>query len=218
LEISFPKNFTTAVWSPATLFEPIIVVVLSTSITALRCFVDVVGLWVPFASLEKDILHVFDQNEQQAQVVLALARKMENLKLSYRIITPYDAQRSFIESQLKGNNLKWEDKVFNVDSFQGVFLCTMRSEVLIIPGSGNEDDYIIISLVRTKRIGFLKDLRRLNVMLTRCKRGMIICTDKHFVNDVASRSPVAGLAKALGSNVWVPWRNVLQPSYRPFAV
>ncbi|XP_006459086.1 hypothetical protein AGABI2DRAFT_53060, partial [Agaricus bisporus var. bisporus H97] len=125
-------------------------------------------------------------NEQQAQVVLALARKMEILGLSYHIITPYDAQRSYIETQLKGNKLKWEDKVFNVDSFQG-----------------NEDDYIIISLVRTKRVGFLADLRRLNVMLTRCKKGMIICTDRIFVNSVASRSPVAELAKTLGSNVWV---------------
>lgn len=71
----------------------------------------------------KDALHVICQNEPQAQVALALARKMEKLGLSYHIITPYDAQRCLIESQLKEGDLKWEDKVFNVDSFQGESVC-----------------------------------------------------------------------------------------------
>ena len=38
---------------------------------------------------------------------------------------------------------------------------------------GNERDYIIVSLVRTRGLGFLDDHRRTNVMLTRCKRGMV---------------------------------------------
>jgi superfamily I DNA and/or RNA helicase len=42
----------------------------------------------------------------------------------FRIITPYDAQRSMIEEYLKHNELDWEDKCFNVDSFQGSFLAT----------------------------------------------------------------------------------------------
>lgn len=81
---------------------------------------------------------------------------------------------------------------------------------------GNEDDFIIISLVRTNRVGFLRELRRVNVMLTRCRKGMIICTDRAFIHGVASSSPVASLAKALGNDVWVPWNKVLQPNYRPF--
>lgn len=49
---------------------------------------------------------------------------MQVLNYSYRIITPYDAQRSLIETDMKKeNDLKWQDKVFNVDSFQGRFLC-----------------------------------------------------------------------------------------------
>lgn len=40
---------------------------------------------------------------------------------------------------------------------------------------GQEDDFIIISLVRTKNIGFLLNERRANVMLTRAKKGMFIC-------------------------------------------
>jgi superfamily I DNA and/or RNA helicase len=35
------------------------------------------------------------------------------------VITPYDPQRGEIEKVLKDQNLPWEGKVFNVDSFQG---------------------------------------------------------------------------------------------------
>ncbi|KAK0433858.1 P-loop containing nucleoside triphosphate hydrolase protein [Armillaria borealis] len=35
------------------------------------------------------------------------------------VITPYDAQRAAIEEGLKNQNLPWERRVFNVDSFQG---------------------------------------------------------------------------------------------------
>lgn len=61
---------------------------------------------------------------------------------AFRVITPYDAQRSKLEDAIKSHNLPWEDKVFNVDSFQG-----------------NEEDVIIISLVRTKKVGFLSNKR-----------------------------------------------------------
>lgn len=37
----------------------------------------------------------------------------------FRIITPYDAQRTLIEGELKKAELEWGDKCFNVDSFQG---------------------------------------------------------------------------------------------------
>jgi superfamily I DNA and/or RNA helicase len=37
----------------------------------------------------------------------------------FKIITPYDAQRSEIEKRLMSEKLPWEDKCFNVDSFQG---------------------------------------------------------------------------------------------------
>ncbi|KAK0216394.1 P-loop containing nucleoside triphosphate hydrolase protein [Armillaria fumosa] len=35
------------------------------------------------------------------------------------VITPYDAQRAAIEEELKSQDLPWERRVFNVDSFQG---------------------------------------------------------------------------------------------------
>ncbi|RXW22846.1 hypothetical protein EST38_g3012 [Candolleomyces aberdarensis] len=82
------------------------------------------------------------------------------------------------------------DKCFNVDSFQG-----------------NEEDYIVISLVRSRELGFLDNLRRTNVMLTRCKKGMFIITSRKFMDGVGGNS-LAGkllscLEDRLGDRVWL---------------
>jgi superfamily I DNA and/or RNA helicase len=58
---------------------------------------------------------------------LKIAKKLEEDGHSYRIITPYDAQRSLIEDEMKVKKLQWEDKCFNVDSFQGVISLFLRS-------------------------------------------------------------------------------------------
>lgn len=70
---------------------------------------------------------------------------------------------------------------------------------------GNEDDYVIISLVRTKRIGFMRDRRRTNVMLTRLKKGMVIVTNQIFLENEAVQTLVGTLAEAIEEieeNVW----------------
>lgn len=82
----------------------------------------------------------------------------------FKIITPYDAQRNAIEKALQTTGLPWENTVFNVDSFQG-----------------NEEDHIIVSVVRTSSPGFMKNQRRTNVMLSRCKKSMMICTNRGFL-------------------------------------
>lgn len=82
--------------------------------------------------------------------------------------------------------------------------------------AGNEEDFIVLSLVRSEKIGFLKEGRRVNVMLTRCKRGMIILTSRVFVEGIASSSLIGGLAKALGPQAWVESRKVLYGNFKPF--
>jgi len=81
------------------------------------------------------------------------------------IITPYVAQRNYIveyisaTSRIDQNFLQFLN-VASVDSFQG-----------------SENDFIILSTVRSnqkKSIGFLGDIRRLNVSITRAKYGLII--------------------------------------------
>ncbi|KAG6332525.1 hypothetical protein ID866_6562 [Astraeus odoratus] len=112
-------------------------------------------------------------NRGEATVVIRLAEILVKQGKSFRIITPYDAQRTVLETGLKTAKLPWENKVFNVDSFQG-----------------NEDDHIIVSVVRTFKIGFLQNERRTNVMLTRCKR-------------------IGQLAAFLGPEAWIDGRDVL---------
>ena len=63
----------------------------------------------------------FMQNSLEKNAVLKLAKHFESEQLSYRIITPYEAQRSSIEEDMEEAKLDWGDKVFNVDSFQGFF-------------------------------------------------------------------------------------------------
>jgi regulator of nonsense transcripts 1 len=53
------------------------------------------------------------------RAVIAQAHKYHEQGKSYRILTPYDAQRAMLEAELKASKLPWEDKVFCVDSFQG---------------------------------------------------------------------------------------------------
>lgn len=59
------------------------------------------------------------QNDLECQTVLCLAQKLQEQQKNYRIITPYEGQRSLIENSLKDQGLEWGDKCFNVDSFQG---------------------------------------------------------------------------------------------------
>ncbi|KAG2007254.1 hypothetical protein CC2G_014962 [Coprinopsis cinerea AmutBmut pab1-1] len=134
-------------------------------------------------------------NEGEISTVVNLIKIYYNHH-EFAVITPYDAQRGRIEKALTVNDLNWKDKVFNLDSFQG-----------------NERDYIIISLVRTNEVGFLSNLNRLNVLLTRCKKGMIIVTNRDFLRTSGYHTLVARLAnhwaRMFGeSRTWVDWRDV----------
>jgi superfamily I DNA and/or RNA helicase len=61
------------------------------------------------------------QNLKEVDAIVLLAEHLQNENISYRIITPYDAQRSALEQALKDEELDWENKCFNVDSFQGLY-------------------------------------------------------------------------------------------------
>ncbi len=63
------------------------------------------------------------QNRIECDISIKIAAKLQELEQSYRIITPYTAQRQLIEDSMKEvPDLLWGDKCFSVDSFQGLAL------------------------------------------------------------------------------------------------
>ncbi|KAI0649113.1 P-loop containing nucleoside triphosphate hydrolase protein [Trametes meyenii] len=61
-------------------------------------------------------------NPTERATVLKIAEKLQVEGKNYAIITPYDAQRSFLEMEMKEAGLVWQDRCFNVDSFQGMYV------------------------------------------------------------------------------------------------
>ena len=94
---------------------------------------------------------------------------------------------------LKEERLEWEDRCFNVDSFQGVF-AALNLVCFGLNGfsTGNEADNIIISLVRSRGLGFLNNERRMNVMLSRCRQSMLICSSKNYLSLPDVRGTLVG--------------------------
>ena len=84
------------------------------------------------------------------------------------IMTPYSAQSKLIKSLLKKATLL-NVEVPNIDAFQG-----------------REKEVIVLSLVRSNanhQLGFLDDMRRINVGLTRAKRGLVVIGDKETLKN-----------------------------------
>jgi len=101
-------------------------------------------------------------NLSEAEVV---CRKVEALLAAgvmpdqIGVITPYAAQARWLRGQIKAA----EVEVDTVDGFQG-----------------REKEAVVVSLVRSNRegeIGFLSDVRRMNVALTRARRKLIVVGD-----------------------------------------
>ncbi|XP_006274043.1 RNA helicase aquarius [Alligator mississippiensis] len=107
----------------------------------------------------------FYQNLGEAEYVVALFMYMCLLgypadKIS--ILTTYNGQKHLIRdviNQRCGNNpmIGRPNKVTTVDRFQG-----------------QQNDYILLSLVRTKAVGHLRDVRRLVVAMSRARLGLYI--------------------------------------------
>merc|ERR1711957_881754 len=115
-----------------------------------------------------------DEEMKEVADILIDVLYQDELSLSYiGIISPYSAQvsklRQFLgihlplrlpRRKLDFEKVNTELDISSVDSFQG-----------------SEKELIIFSAVRSnnqRRVGFLSDWRRLNVMITRARRGLIV--------------------------------------------
>jgi len=122
-------------------------------------FIDTAGAsYDESAELEGDSHY----NLQEADLVL---KKVQALLASglapaeIAVISPYSAQVRLLRERLQ----QPEMEIDSVDGFQG-----------------REKEAVIVSLVRSNRegeIGFLKDVRRMNVALTRARRKLIVIGD-----------------------------------------
>ena len=144
------------------------------------------------------------QNELEANITIKILdifnsiKSLKKGKYDIGIITPYTGQKKLIFEKLiydneNDNDTPYIDLIKNniiniasVDSFQG-----------------KEKDFIIINTVRSNSknmIGFLKDIRRLNVSITRARHGLIIIGDAHC------------LAKSIGEkdNKYSIWRYLIK--------
>lgn len=105
-------------------------------------------------------------NQGEAALAVAHARRLIEsglLPASIAVISPYNGQVDLIESIVGGDRLFDGMEIGTVDSFQG-----------------REKEAVIISFVRSNsdgEIGFLKDVRRTNVAVTRARRHVCLIGD-----------------------------------------
>ncbi|EGG15164.1 Regulator of nonsense transcripts 1 like protein [Cavenderia fasciculata] len=110
------------------------------------------------------------KNILESKYVFVLLKKLvqeypEVKKMSVGIITPYKLQKKELLEARGAFNEKMDVVVNTVDGFQGA-----------------EKDIIIFSCVRNKRIGFLSDIRRINVGITRARKAIYVVGKQFIIN------------------------------------
>ncbi|ASJ08392.1 AAA family ATPase [Thermococcus siculi] len=128
------------------------------------------------------------ENPLEAKLVAEAVEKLMKIGVKPEwigIITPYDDQRDLISSMV-GEDIE----VKTVDGYQG-----------------REKEAIILSFVRSNErgeLGFLKDLRRLNVSLTRAKRKLIAVGDSSTLSNHPTYRRFIEFVKEKGTFVELP--------------
>ncbi|KAF2153762.1 P-loop containing nucleoside triphosphate hydrolase protein [Myriangium duriaei CBS 260.36] len=122
----------------------------------------------------------FVQNLGEAEYAVAIYQYMRLLgypSSKITILTMYAGQKALIRDVLghrcRGNRLFGMPKVSTVDRYQG-----------------EQNEYVILSLVRTERVGYLRDLRRLTVALSRARLGLYILGRRELFESVLELRPV----------------------------
>ncbi|MGB7000845.1 MAG: IGHMBP2 family helicase [Halobacteriota archaeon] len=124
------------------------------------------------------------ENPGEAQLVKDVAERLLNRGIrpeDIAVISPYDDQVAQIKRMLHVEGLE----IKTVDGFQG-----------------REKEVVIVSFVRSNKsgtIGFLKDLRRLNVSITRAKRKLVLIGDSNTLESEGCYRRLVALAKESGA-------------------
>nr|QNO55498.1 RecBCD enzyme subunit RecD [Methanosarcinales archaeon ANME-1 ERB7] len=124
------------------------------------------------------------ENPGEAKLVKDVAERLLNRGIrpeDIAVISPYDDQVVQIKRMLHVEGLE----IKTVDGFQG-----------------REKEVVIVSFVRSNKsgtIGFLKDLRRLNVSITRAKRKLVLIGDSNTLESEGCYRRLVALAKESGA-------------------
>ncbi|GMI21421.1 hypothetical protein TrCOL_g13616 [Triparma columacea] len=121
----------------------------------------------------------FYQNLGEAEYVVAMFQYMVLIGYDPKkitILTTYNGQKALVEDVLRArcNNVlfRFLPQVFTVDKYQG-----------------QQNDIILLSLVRTERVGHLRDVRRLVVALSRSRLGLYIFGREELFKEVKELEP-----------------------------
>lgn len=130
------------------------------------------GLWVE-CGVREEVSGKSKVNEGQAAVCLKVCKLLttpagkedgEKVTQTVAVLTPYAKQAEMLKRVLAQGIATGLVEVSSIDAFQG-----------------READVVVFVTVRCnehREIGFLKDLRRMNVALTRAKRGLVVIGNK----------------------------------------
>jgi hypothetical protein len=106
------------------------------------------------------------RNELEASIIVDLVTTLSGRYRDWAVIVPFNAQKELVIERLAavlGSSSRLADNVGSVDSFQG-----------------GERDLIVFGFTRSNPrgdIGFLRELRRFNVAITRAKRQLVLVGD-----------------------------------------
>ncbi|RKP33416.1 P-loop containing nucleoside triphosphate hydrolase protein [Dimargaris cristalligena] len=122
----------------------------------------------------------FYQNVGEAEYVVAVYQYMRLLGYPadrITILTTYNGQKALIRDVLQAR-CSWHPyfqtpaKITTVDKYQG-----------------QQNDYILLSLVRTKAVGHLRDIRRLTVAVSRARLGLYVFARQSLFATCAELAP-----------------------------
>ncbi|KAJ1797642.1 hypothetical protein LPJ59_003008, partial [Coemansia sp. RSA 2399] len=111
----------------------------------------------------------FYQNLGEAEYVVAVYQYMRLLgypAASIAVLTTYNGQRALLRDVLQ-RRCAGSDRLSALFGFPGALSTVDQYQ-------GQQSDYVLLSLVRTKSVGHLRDLRRLTVALSRARLGLYV--------------------------------------------
>jgi hypothetical protein len=132
-------------------------------------------------------------NELEGRLIVDLVEVYQQANSDWVVIVPYQAQVRYIldllRKRIANDEFKLEERVATVDAFQG-----------------GERDVVLYGFTRSNprgSIGFLKELRRLNVAMTRAKQQLVLVGDLSTLkqaNDEAFRHLASELEQYVAQN------------------